>query len=115
MNAPELDSWHRVLQAKVTELHATNAALAARLAEAERLLCVVDKLERTRAFERAANNYSGWSTNDRRSLETFLATAVSATACLGGAPHWWDINANTGLPECRLCHKSPDPSAKESL
>ena len=35
--------------------------------------------------------------------------------CLGGAPHWWDINADTGLPECRLCHKSPYASAKESL
>ena len=48
-------------------------------------------------------------------LDAMTRAADSATACLGGAPHWWDINANTGLPECRLCHKSPDPSAKESL
>lgn len=55
----------------------------------------------------------GWMA--REALKPFTVTADSATACLGGAPHWWDINANTGLPECRLCHKSPDPSAKESL
>ena len=43
------------------------------------------------------------------------SVGCNASACLGGAPHWWGINADTGLPECHLCHKSPDASAKESL
>ena len=73
-------------------------ALAARLAVAVKLL------------QLASDICGGWR---GELIDAFLRPTVSASACPGGAPHWWDINAVTGQSECRLCHKSP--SAKESL
>jgi hypothetical protein len=42
-----------------------------------------------------------------RTVDDALTDQPTVSACLGGAPHWWDINAVTGLPECRMCHKTP--------
>ena len=69
MQPPELDSWHRGLQAKVKELHATNAALEARLAEAERVLRSI-----------AANSCCGDCQEAKRVAQSYFGAADRAPA-----------------------------------
>ena len=92
---------------QLCDLRDERDALAARLAEAERVILRMAG----EGFARAKIYVDKYDLTGEQAARA----TDSATACLGGGRHWRDINAVTGQTECRLCHKSPGPSAKESL